>query len=134
MATSPQPVVIQYLALDADNDPIFDPTTVLTNGDAVAQAILTRLRLFLGEWWENLNLGLPAFQVILGQLASGRGQQAMEQAIQQQILGTPYVTGLVGVEVAFQNGQFSFTCTAQTAFGNVTVSGAVPGTSAEIGN
>lgn len=128
MATAP---TIVYLLLDAQNDPVFIPQVELVDAQAVAQAILTRLRLFYGEWWENLNLGLPVFQSILGQLGTQQGQKAMSLAVQTQIEGTPYVTAVINVETAFENGQFSFTATVQTAFGVITVTN-VPGADASL--
>jgi hypothetical protein len=118
MATTP---TIQYLQLDASYDPIFDSGASLTDLDAVNQAILTRLKLFLGEWWENLSIGLPMFQSILGQLASPQGVAAMTLAIQQNIQGAPYVTSAADVSVAFAAGRLSVTGVAQTQFGPVTV-------------
>ena len=126
---------ITYLLLDANYDPVFDPGTALSDVYAVKQAILTRLNLFLGQWWENLNLGLPVFQVILGQLASARGIAAMQAVIQQNILGTPYVTGVINIDVEFVNGRLNYSATAQTAFGPITVAdNSVPGFSANLGS
>jgi hypothetical protein len=110
---------IQYLLLDSDYDPVFDASASLTGTYAVAQAIDTRLKLFLGEWWENRNLGLPVFQVILGQLGSTQGLAAMTLAVQQNIQGSPYVTGTSDVSVTFTNGRLAITYTAQTQFGTV---------------
>lgn len=119
MATAP---TIQYLRLDAQNDPIFDPTAILTDLDAVAQSILTRLNLFLGEWWEDLNYGLPVFQQILGQLGSRQGLVAMTLAVQQNVEGAPYVISVATPAVSFINGQLKISVTAQTQFGVVNVS------------
>jgi hypothetical protein len=116
---------IQYLQLDASYDPILDPTANLTDADAVTQAILTRLNLFLGEWWEDLNLGLPVFQSILGQLGSPQGLAAMQLSVQQVITGTPYVTS-ASTTVNFENGRLSLSYTAETAFGQVIGSAATP--------
>ena len=123
---------IAYLQLDAQNDPIFADNTALTDAAAVEQAVLTRLNLFLGEWWENLNLGLPVFQVILGQLASQRGQSAMQLAIRQNIQGAPYVTSVGKVTTSFVNGQFKFQADYTTAFGTSTVASQLPALSAAI--
>jgi hypothetical protein len=112
---------ISYLALDAGYDPVFADNTSLTGTQAVSQAILTRLRLFLGEWWEDLSLGLPVFQSMLGQLASQRGLLAIELLIRQNIQGAPYVTNVEDVSVTFLNGQFAYKASVQTAFGVVTV-------------
>lgn len=116
MSTTP---TIQYLQLDAQNDPIFDPTANFTDLNAVTQAIKTRLNLFLGEWWENTNIGLPMFQVILGQLGSKQGLSAMTLAVQQNIAGAPYVTAVTDVNVTFIDGRLSITAMAFTQFGPV---------------
>ena len=116
---------IQYLQLDAQYDPIFDPAASLTDAYAVNQAILTRLNLFLGEWWEDLTLGLPVFQSILGQLGSSQGLAAMQLAVQQNITGTPYVTS-ASTAVNFENGRLSLSYTAETVFGQVTGNAATP--------
>ena len=123
---------ISYLQLDSSNDPIFADGTSLTNAAAVNQAVLTRLNLFLGEWWENLNLGLPVFQVILGHLASPRGQAAMQLAIRQNIEGAPYVISVTKVETAFINGAFKFSASYTTAFGTSTIASNLPALSAAI--
>lgn len=125
---------ITYLLLDANYDPVFDPGAALSDINAVRQAIATRLRLFMGEWWENLNLGLPVFQSILGQLASPSGIAAMQALIQQNILVTPYVTGVTNVGVNFTAGKLAYTTTVQTAFGAIVTSGSTPGLSASLGS
>jgi hypothetical protein len=112
---------IVYLLLDPAYDPVFDPKAALVDASAVQQAILTRLNLWQGEWWEQLSIGLPVFQQILGQLGDSRGQAAMALAIQQVIEGTPYVTAVEDVQYQFVNSQFSFTASVRTAFGLVTV-------------
>lgn len=119
MATTP---TIQYLQLDAQHDPVFDPTASLTDTNAVAQAILTRLQLFLGEWWEDTGLGLPVFQLILGQLGSNQGLAAMTLAVQQNIEGAPFVTSVSGIRVLFVDGVLSIKANAYTQFGPVAIS------------
>lgn len=123
MATAP---IIQYLQLDPDYDPVLDPSANLTDIYAVTQAILTRLKLFLGEWWENLKIGLPVFQSILGQLASAQGLSAMTLAVQQNIEGGPYVTGVSNISVTFTNGRLNIQAVAQTIFGVTTIDTSSP--------
>ena len=120
-----------YLQLDSDYDPIFTASSSLTNGEAVAQAIQTRLKLFMGEWWEDLTQGLPVTQAMLGALGSSINLEAIKLAIVQRITGTPYVTNVLSVEVTFVGGVYKFSATAQTYFGVVTAS-ATPGQSASI--
>lgn len=123
MATTP---TIQYLQLDSTNDPVFDPSANLTDLKAVTQAILTRLRLFLGEWWENTNIGLPVFQKILGQLGTTQGLKAMSLTVQQNIEGGPFVTSVKDVIVTFTKGILRIQATAVTQFGDVTIDTAAP--------
>lgn len=124
---------ITYLRLDSSYDPVFDPAVALTDLAAVTQAIQTALLLFQGEWWENLNAGTPMFQQILGQRTTPKGLQAMNLALSQAIQAVPYVSSVVAT-VSFNpiNRQFSYTATAQTAFGSTTVSGNLPGSAASV--
>ena len=124
--------VISCLQLDSAHNPMFDPSVSLTGTAAVAQNILTRLNLWLGEWWENLNLGLPVLQTMLAHSGSAKTQSVIALAIQAQIQATPYVTAVSDIQVQLKAGQFEFTCTVQTAFGTVIISNA-PGAAAIIG-
>ena len=88
---------------------------------AVAQCVLTRLLLFMGEWWESTLDGTPWFQKILGVGPSGGStlQQQVTLILQNRILATPYVTGVSNLEVSLDSVQrtFKMSCTVQTAFG-----------------
>lgn len=59
---------MRYRALSSTRDYTFGAKPgegFLTDADAVTQSILTRLNLLLGEWWEDLDEGLPLFEEIL---------------------------------------------------------------------
>lgn len=107
--------------------PFFEPqwgnglANFLVNVYAVAQAVLTRLSLFSGEWWESVLDGTPWFQEILG--VGGATQQKLSLVLQNRVLGTPYVTGVSNVAVLIDtpNRTFSFSCTVQTAFGQTQI-------------
>lgn len=116
------PTTITAVAMDADYEPIFtSQQALLADRDAVAQTIGTRLRLFQGEWWENLTEGTPLFQSILG---TGRQLAAIAAVIRTRILGTPYVQSISNVSISLNhsNRALSYSCTVQTAFGPITVS------------
>jgi hypothetical protein len=137
MSTVP---TILYLKLDARYDPLFDPTTELSDLDAVAQAIQTRLLLFEGEWWENLLEGTPLFQQILGyRRQTGTGQDLATTALTTRIMGTPYVSAVTNVQVQFNptTRSFNYAATVYTSFGTISISGPssnvpLPGTGGEI--
>lgn len=93
----------------------------VTGVEAVAQAVLTRLRLWQGEWWENLLDGLPMTQQILGKRAA---LNLIESLIKERILGTIGVLSIQAIEVTWDNetralGVFS---TINTIYGKATIS------------
>ena len=96
----------------------------LSDLQAVAQIILTRLRLFQGEWWADTSDGLPLWQSILGQSASPRNLQQIELLISQRIQGSPYVIGLSDVRANYNSasrGPYSYSVTVSTQFGQITL-------------
>jgi hypothetical protein len=99
--------------------------------DAVAQIISTRLKMFEGEFWLNTADGLPLFQQILGSSGSQRNLQVVIGLISQRITGTVYVTGISSTTANFQNRKLAYSVTVETQFGTVYVSNS-PGSSATI--
>lgn len=93
----------------------------LTNSPAcVGQAVLTRLLLYLGEWFLDTTDGTPWFQSIVG-----RHQNTDPNTfVKQRILGTPNVTSIVSFTGTFDGPTRKYTMTAviATAFGTTTVS------------
>lgn len=98
---------------------------------AVAQIIGTRLKLFQGEWFLNLQDGLPLFQSILGSSGTQRNIQVLINLISARIYGSPFVTGIPSITATFENRRFTYSAQVDTQFGTVTVSNA-PGNSANI--
>jgi hypothetical protein len=126
--------VIQYLRLDADYDPTFVPLASLTDLEAVRQAIMTRLALFEGEWWENLTEGTPMFQSILGASGSARSRAAIGLALAQRISGTPYVSAVDEQVIEYDQvaRKLTYSAVAQTSFGPIPIT-VSPGSSASLG-
>jgi hypothetical protein len=116
--------------IDSSGNPDF--TTTLSDLDAVTQIILTTIKLFMGEWWENLNEGTPLFQKILG--VYGVTTQSVSTVLLARIMSVDYVTGTSNVSCAYKatSKSFTFSCDVQTKFGTVTVSYPETGTAAEI--
>lgn len=52
--------------------------------EAVGQACQTRLRLWIGEWYLNIDSGTPYLQGILGK----HSQEVANVAVQQRVIGT----------------------------------------------
>ena len=115
--------LITVRALDSNHDPIYGngQNNFLNDINAVAQIIQTSLLLFQGEWWADLSEGLPLFQTILGS-NNGKKNEAIVLAIQNVILGVPFVTGITNIVTTYNTKRvFSFSCIAETQFGLINV-------------
>lgn len=90
-----------YRKLDKDGDYIFgsNGNAYISGTLAVRQAVVTRLRLLLYEWWENLEDGLPLWQQIIAQ----RDIAQAEKIIQDRIIRTPHVMSLVTFDAVWDN-------------------------------
>lgn len=106
----------------------------LSDIDAVAQIIRTRLLLLQGEWWEDLTDGTPLFQSVLGGAADERSQEAAALVFTARVLGSPYVDSVSNVTTAWNSAtrSFSFTQQANTAFGSITITFLTPGMNASL--
>ena len=113
---------MRYRKLDANGDYSFggNSNNFLTDKEAVRQAVITRLRLLLYEWWENLEDGLPLWQQIMAQ----RDRNKAEQVIRERMVQTPHVMGLISFQRDWNNETRSLTITAlfQTEYGEVGIS------------
>jgi hypothetical protein len=116
--------------LDSNGNPDF--TVGLSDLDAVTQIIGTTIKLFQGEWWENINEGTPLFQKILG--VRGVTPDSVSSILQARIMSVDYVTGITNSSCSYDPSSFSFSfsCDVNTSFGTVTVSYPENGTSASI--
>lgn len=87
--------------------------------EAVAQILAQRMKLFEGEWWENLTDGLPLFQSILGSSGGLRNLQVIIGIISARINGTVGVTGINSLSVSYSNRKFVYSAVVETQFGIV---------------
>lgn len=112
-------------SLGPNGDPLYGngQADFLTDIDAVAQIITTTLKLFLGEWWENVLLGTPMFQSILG-VGGASNTAAISAILQSRISSCPYVTDISSLVCTYNpaNRGLNFSCTVLTAFGTLQVS------------
>lgn len=114
---------IRVRRLDENWDPVYGSgqDDYLFDLDAVMQIIQSRLRLWMGEWWEDLNEGLPMWQKVLGKL--GTSKIAADRVIQSRIATSPHVTNVVSFVSTFDVSTRAYRCeaTVNTTFGQVTV-------------
>lgn len=118
---------MRYRMLDVNGDYSFGSGQQnFTYGSyAVAQAINTRLAFLKGEWWEDLEIGLPLFQNILGQQGTPDNIEIVDLLIKQTIADTQDVTEIKNFDSSYENRIYIFSCTVITKYGEITVSSTV---------
>ena len=96
----------------------FGNASFVTGTEAVRQAIQTKLGMFKGEFWEDLNDGLPFFEQVAGNL----NKKVADMTIRPRILDTPHVSGIQFFRSQISaDRKYSMTATVNTDFGTVTV-------------
>jgi hypothetical protein len=89
------------LAIDAADGDLYvgpDGPAFVAGIDAVAQLALIRLRLFMEEWFMNLDAGVPWYQEFLGH----KFDEALLRArITGQCLATPAVTAVIALVIEY---------------------------------
>lgn len=107
------------LELDSDGDLVVDTDLHFTTGlAAVAQGIRLRIQTFKGEWFLDLDHGVPYFQDLLGQKFNEAKARA---AFRDAILSAPEIDSLDSLTVTF-NGQtrvMAVSWRVTTSFGQV---------------
>lgn len=114
---------MRYRREDADGDYVFgfDQGEFLVDSvQAVQQLIITRLGLYVGEWFLDLSDGLPLAGKILGYNTA----KTRDLAIKARILNTQGVLNIESYSSNFDGTtrKFSVNCRVNTVFGAVTVS------------
>lgn len=61
---------MKYRKLTEDGDYSFgmNAQDYIDGSSAVAQMVRTKILLFYGEWWEDIGIGIPMFQSLIGQM------------------------------------------------------------------
>lgn len=115
------------LALDSNHDIFLTDSgqlSTVSDSDELTQRVQTRLLTFLGEWWLDIDLGVPYFQQLLGfkpDLTRARG------IFNAAILAVPGITSVDRLELSFDNPtrllrvQFEASGELGTASGEVTI-------------
>lgn len=115
---------MRYRMLDANGDYSFGNGSgnFLANSPAcVAQSILTRLKLWRGEWFLDITEGTPWLQSVLG-----TGTKSMyDLAIQQRVLATDGVTSILSYSSTLIGRKLSVRMTVATQFGQTAVEAAL---------
>lgn len=113
---------MRYRRLDENGDYLFGHGLAdfwIDKPEAVAQAALTRLEMFTGDWYAAPGDGMPWRTMVLG-----KGTEATrDPAIQGRVLATPGCTGLVSYSSRLDRDTRTFysAITINTIFGQATL-------------
>lgn len=114
-----------YRRLDDNGDFILGggDSEFLSDVEAVAQAIITRIKLLQQEWWENLIEGTPLWQRILGSPAGEASIKAIDSILIKRIIDTQKVNEVKSYESSFdpQTRKYTFQATVNTEYGIVEI-------------
>lgn len=112
--------------LDDNNDIATSGTQFISKQKEIAQTVKTRLMLFLGEYFRDINDGTPWFQDILGK---GQNLDVRDAAIKRRVLQSNGVLSIFEFNTDFdlQTRKYSVSMGIITPFGNelITVSDVV---------
>lgn len=111
--------MIRYRQLDANRDYVFGQQSVFLHDSpaAVAQAILTRLLLWTGEWFLDTAEGTPYDTLVLGYGTQG----TRDAAVRERILATPGVVSITKYNSSVVARGMSVECDVLTEFGPASI-------------
>lgn len=117
---------MRYRKLDNNDDMTFGNQQAdfyRDQPEAVAQAILTRLRLWVGEWFIDQTEGTPYQQAVLG---TGT-KKTIEPAMRSRILETTGVTNIEEFQLAIDadTRTANVSATVNTEYGTATAQGVI---------
>lgn len=110
---------MKYRKLDENGDYTFGNNSFdyIEKDEAIAQAIKTKLYLFYGEWWEDISLGLPMFQSILGQVSNNNLRQTVILLCAEQISLVEGVASVDSISVDISARKLGLTIDVTTVNG-----------------
>jgi len=115
---------MRYRRLTPEGDYTFGGNAAdfwINSPDGVAQAVVTRLKLWVGEWFLDVTEGKPYQVTVLGK----HTKESADPSIRERILGTQGVTEITEYDSVFEPESRSFTVNARinTIYGAATVQG-----------
>jgi len=117
---------LKYRRLDENWDYVFGhgKNDYLEGREAVGQAVKSRLLLLYGEWWEDLEDGLPLFERILASSGSDANKRAVDIIFARRIGDTTGVLNVSWYDSTFDRNKraYSFSCRVDTVYGELYVS------------
>lgn len=93
-------------------------TQFINDADAVRQTIETRLKLFLGEYFRDINDGTPWWQRILGK---NQNMAIAEHEIRTRITQAPEVVRLLEFQATYEERTMRVYASVLTTYGEIEI-------------
>ena len=108
-----------YRTLDEDGDmmPITAQSQMLIGVDAVMAAVVSRIRLLYGEWWENKELGFRVPEFLFNGVRQATGRDLLASYITSYIVDTEGVTSVQDVTTEMIDRKLKYICKVVTEYG-----------------
>lgn len=96
---------MQYRKIDENGDYVFgnNQGDYLSDTAAIGQAIATKLRMLYGEWFEDVSVGLPYFQSMLGQVSNDQIKRVLSMSVTQALQDMEDVQGIKSITIDYDN-------------------------------
>lgn len=96
-------VTMKYRRQDENGDYVFghNKNDYVQGKLAIAYAIKSKILLFYGEWWEDIGIGIPMFQSIIGQGRSEALKNSAQMLISDRIKEIEEVAAINKVNIIF---------------------------------
>jgi hypothetical protein len=92
---------------------------ILINGaDRIRQNLLTRLRTYLGEWFLNINIGIPYYQDVF---VKGLPIGQVTGVFKDEITSTPGVDELTKFDAEYVNSNRNLSINFEVKYGEETI-------------
>lgn len=94
---------MKYRRQDENGDYVFghNKNDYVSGNLAVGYAIKSKILLFYGEWWEDIGIGIPMFQSIMGQGKSETLKNSAQMLISDRIKELEEVAAINKVNILF---------------------------------
>lgn len=116
-------MIMKYRRLDSNGDYVFGNNELdyISGKEAIAQAIQTKIKLYYQEWWENISIGIPMFQSIVGKVANQNLKMTASLLLIDRIKEVEGVISVKNVQVIVDNRVISFEIEVETSYGDVDI-------------
>lgn len=114
---------MKYRKLDLNGDYTFGSNLqdYVEGIEAISQAIKTKILLFYGEWWENIGIGIPMFQSLVGHMNPENLKMSSTMLLTERIKEVEGVVSVSDVNMFVVGRTINFSAHVNTTFGETVV-------------